>query len=284
MLIGSIRVIRVLFELELLVTSEELDGLWDYQDPGASEFRFRDLLLDEADADSCAEDSTQIARALGLQGRFDDANAMLDEIESELSDRSARVRVRYLLERGRVLNSSGDAVASRPLFIQAWKAARGAGDDFYAIDAAHMLAVVEPSEKQLRWYHRAAELAEESDEPRARNWLGSLYNNAGWSYCESNHFKDALAMFEKALAWHREDGDARKIRIAEWTVARCFRSLGRVEEALVIQERLLDEWERAGEPDLYVFEELGECLVALGRGDEAKPYFDDAERLSVAKK
>lgn len=258
------------------MTSEELDALWDYQDAAASEAAFREVLAEQTDADNRAEVSTQIARTLGLQRKFDEAHATLDAVESTLADRSARVRVRYLLERGRVLNSSGDADGSRPLFIQAWKAARGAGDDYYAVDAAHMLAIVEPTEKQLRWYHRAAELAEESDEPRARKWLGSLYNNAGWSYCDTNHFKDALGMFEKALAWRKDQGQARETRIAEWTVARCLRSLEHVEEALVIQRRLLEEWDAAGEPDAYVFEEMGECLAALGREDEARPYFGQA--------
>ncbi len=236
------------------MTSEELDGHWDFQDAQASEAAFRSFLENQSNADDRAEVSTQIARALGLQTHYDQAHAVLDPIEEALSDRAARVRTRYYLERGRVLNSAGDPDASRPLFIQAWKSARGDGDDFYAVDAAHMLAIVEPPEKQLRWYHRAAELAEESDDSRARNWLGALYNNAGWTYCDTNHFKDALPMFEKALAWRKEQGQIRETRIAEWTVARCLRTLGRTEEALAIQERMCREWDEANEMDWSVIE------------------------------
>lgn len=260
------------------MTSEEIDSLWDYDDPAASETKLRDA-LDGASGDFRAEILTQIARAQGLQRRFDDANAALDEVEAELAERSGLVRARYYLERGRVLRSSGDPEASHPVFLQAWKAARGAGADFYSIDAAHMLAIVEPPEKQLRWYHRGVELAEESDDFRARNWLGTLCNNAGWGYCDTNHFKDALPMFEKALAHRREQGDEKRIRIAEWTVARCLRPLNRVDEALAIQERLLKEWEASGEPDAYVLEEMGECLLALGRENEARPYFRKAYEL-----
>lgn len=261
------------------MTSEALDAHWNFQDAPGSERAFRELLDAQSDPDMRAEITTQVARALGLQRRFDEAHAMLDTVEGELGDRAAIVRVRYLLERGRVLNSSGNPDAALPVFIQAWKAARGAGDDYYAVDAAHMLAIVEPPEKQLRWYYRAAELAEDSDMRRARMWLGTLYNNAGWSYCETNHFKDALAMFEKALAWRKEQGQARETRIAEWTVGRCLRSLNRADEALAIQERLREEWATAGEPDAYVFEELGECLTALGRGDDAREYFGAAYDL-----
>jgi len=60
-----------------------------------------------------------------------------------------------------------------------------------------------------------------------------------------------------------------------------LRSLGRVEEALTLQQELLREFEALGEQDGYVYEELAECLAALGRDDEARPYFARAyEALS----
>ena len=36
------------------------------------------------------------------------------------------------------------------------------------------------------------------------------------------------------------------------------------------------EFESTGETDGYVFEEIGECLLALKRADEARPYFAKA--------
>ncbi|MGD8628700.1 MAG: hypothetical protein PVH52_06430, partial [bacterium] len=58
--------------------------------------------------------------------------------------------------------------------------------------------------------------------------------------------------------------------------------LGRLQEALDIQLALEEEIDAAGiEPDGYVYEEIGECLLALGRADESKPYFKLAfEHLS----
>ena len=44
-------------------------------------------------------------------------------------------------------------------------------------------------------------------------------------------------------------------------------------EALEIQKRLLAEAQAAGQPDGYIFEEMGECLIALHRPAEARPYF-----------
>ena len=94
-------------------------------------------------------------------------------------------------------------------------------------------------------------------------------------------YESALEMFEKAEAFQRSKGRARETRIAIWTVARCLRSLKRVEEALSMQMKLKDEFDFAGEIDGYVFEEIGECLLALNRAEEARSYFAKAyEELS----
>ncbi|MGL4255375.1 MAG: hypothetical protein ACRCSL_03510 [Microbacterium sp.] len=56
-----------------------------------------------------AELETQVARALGLQERFDEADAVL----STTPVLSAALTVRVALERGRVRNSAGDPAAAR---------------------------------------------------------------------------------------------------------------------------------------------------------------------------
>jgi hypothetical protein len=71
-------------------------------------------------------------------------------------------------------------------------------------------------------------------------------------------------------------------RIARWCVARALRSLGRVDEALEIQQALKASHDQTGTSDGYVEEELAECLVAKGRAGEAKPHFAAAYRLLSA--
>ena len=74
--------------------------------------------------------------------------------------------------------------------------------------------------------------------------------------------------------------DTLQMGIARWSMAKMMRHLGRVEEALALQRELLESTERTGaEPDGYVFEEIGECLFALGRVDEAAPHFARAFEL-----
>ena len=111
---------------------------------------------------------------------------------------------------------------------------------------------------------------------RARNWLGSLYNNTGWSYHDLGDYASALEIFEKAETWQRSKGRVNETRIAVWSVARTLRSLNRVAEALSRQMVLKDEFETAGEVDGFVFEEIAECLLLLNRKDEARPYFAKA--------
>ena len=139
----------------------DLDALWDYNNPAASEARFR-AQLPAATADSANAQAlllTQLARAVGLQRRFDEARALLDEAVLLLPEAGAVAVIRYQLESGRVHNSAGDSAAAIPHFKRAWKAARAAAEDGYAVDAAHMLAIAaETGEETLAWNERALEL------------------------------------------------------------------------------------------------------------------------------
>ena len=279
------------------------DALWDYNDPGGTELKFRELIpaaKESGGKSYYAQLLTQIARTEGLQRKFEDAHRTLDTVEAMLTDEMVVARIRYLLERGRVHNSFGQPEESKPCFLEAWELGLEHGEDYHAVDAAHMMGIVEPPDKQLEWAAMAMQLAEKSEDERARNWLGPLYNNTGWSYHDLGEYDKALELFEKSLKFREEKKDERGIRIARWTVGRVYRSLGRIEEALEIQKGLEKEFEEKGvEQDGYVFEELGECLLLLKKKGEAKRYFklaydllskdpwlvaNEAERLERLKK
>ncbi len=265
------------------VGPDAIDAQWEYGDPAGSEARFRGLLTKAAaGSEAQVELLTQIARAQGLQRKFDLAHQTLDEAQAVLAPGMQRARVRYLLERGRVFNSAREAAQAAPLFLAAWEAALAAGEHFYAVDAAHMLGICEPPERQVEWDMRALDLAERSGQPRARGWLGALYNNLGWTFHDQGDYARALELFEKGLRWREAQAQPAETRIARWCVARALRSLSRVEEALEQQRALLAEHERAGSQDGYVHEELGECLLLLDRADEARPHFARAYALLAA--
>jgi tetratricopeptide (TPR) repeat protein len=259
-----------------------LDDLWDYDDPVASEARFRraiEAAVAAGDGSAADEARTQLARSLGLQGRFDDGHAILDRVDADhrVDD---RVRVRARLERGRLLRSSGDAAAAVAPFQGAWELAWTLGEDGLAVDAAHMLALVDAAPGEHAWHQRALDLADTSPDPAARSWRGSLWNNFGWARFEAGDLDGALGAFEIALVMRREQGKPTETRVAEWCVARCLRALDRPAEALEIQERLAVETAAAGAPeDGYGTEEIGECLLAMGREEEARPYLARAAEI-----
>lgn len=262
----------------------DFDARWDYDHPDSTESAFRSLLpaaRASGDRDYLVQLLTQIARAEGLQMKFDDATRTLAEAESLLTGNMKVARVRLLLERGRVLNSSKRREESKPLFRAAWDLAREAHADGFAVDAAHMMGIVEPGDSSVAWNRTAIDYAEKSTDPRARRWLGSLYNNLGWTYHDKGDYETALDLFQRALREREAEGKKPLIRIARWCIARTLRSLGRTEEALAMQERLYAELSAEGGQDGYVQEELAECLHALGRDAEAKPHFAAAyEALS----
>lgn len=257
---------------------------WDYDDPAATREEFRKLLrgVDESDdTDYLVGLLAQIARTFSIQGEFDTAHAELDGLKPHISEEQSSGYVFYLLERGRTFNSAGQVDKAIPLFRQAFEIARQIDHDYLAVDAAHMLGIALPVEEQHQWNIRALEIAEASDSQRAQNWLGSLYNNIGWTWFDQREYDKALDHFEKAVEFRREQGQPRRLHIARWAVGRTLRAMGERERALEIQLSLEAENERRGRPpDGFVMQELGELY--LGADDErARSYFRQAwERLS----
>jgi tetratricopeptide (TPR) repeat protein len=251
--------------------SETLDQSWNFNAPSISESRFRaELAKHVVGSREACEIATQIARSLGLQRRFADADATLDALRPEIDKGPARIRVRYLLERGRILNSSGKPAEAVPLFKEAADAALKdplAGADFYRVDALHMLGIAAPSNERLRWNLEALAVADASRDERARGWRASLLHNIGWAYHERGEYATAVDYWKNALAAREAGDDKAKIRIAKWTVARGLRSLGRLDEAEKIQRALVVENDQVDTPDGFVYEELAE--IALARHDAA---------------
>ena len=112
------------------MTSEEIDALWDFNDPAKSYKAFETALAESpASAD---EIHTQIARSLGLQQKFSDARSELAKISTKPSN---VVAVRVALENGRIENSSCNKPAAQPYFLNAYEQAVKHKLDFYAVDA-----------------------------------------------------------------------------------------------------------------------------------------------------
>jgi tetratricopeptide (TPR) repeat protein len=225
--------------------------LWNFDDPEGSEQRFR-AEAENADPDDRLVLMTQVARALGLQEKYDEGNAVLDD----LSPTEDEVAVRIALERGRLFRSEDDPDQARPLFEAAALSASEAGLDALHVDALHMLALVAEPAEQVALGARALAVARASSDQQARDWDASLLNNIGMAQADAGDFEAALGTFEEALAARERIGDPSRTRVARWMVAWALRNLGRNEEALQIQLALKAELDADGLTDPHVDEEL----------------------------
>ncbi len=228
----------------------DLTELWNFDDPAGSEQRLRAAQV-EAPETEAAVLQTQVARALGLQGRYAEALAVLDGIECT----DPEVTVRSLLERGRVYRSSGDVTAAAPLF-EAAVAAADQGLEGLAIDAMHMVALTLKGDDQIAYTRGILDRARASRDPSARRWLASLLNNLGTAYSDQGEWQLALQTFEEALAERRTGSDLEATFAARCMVAWALRHLGRTAEARDAQLALQADLVAAGREDPYVHEEL----------------------------
>ncbi|MEZ0307731.1 MAG: tetratricopeptide repeat protein [Ramlibacter sp.] len=266
----------------------DLGALWDYSKPEVSEQRFRAAAA-SATSDEVLVLQTQIARTYGLRKDFTRAREILAGIEPQLPRASAEVQVRYHLELGRTYASpvhppeSQTAEArerARVANMRAFEMAQAARLDALAIDALHMMVMVDSAPAdQLAWNMKALAYMEKSDQAAAKGWEGSLRNNVGYALHQAGRYPEALEQFEKALALRLRGTNVRATRIAYWMIAWTYRAMGRLPEALEIQLRLEREWDAAGEPDPYVFEELAHLYRALK--DESKAaFYEERHRKS----
>lgn len=257
--------------------ADRLRPLWDFGDLDVSEARFRAQLDRETTDAGRAEVLTQLARVEGLRGDFEKCDVLLDEAEA-----LGGAEIRVLLERGRRIRSSGQPGAGQAQFEQAYELARAGGDDVLAVDAAHMVAIVDDMEA---WTARGVEIAASSDDPGVRYWLGPLYNNVGWSRYEAGDTVGALEAFELALASRvRDDLRPEALAFARYGVGKALRAAGRAQEAAAMLEQCVSL------EDADYHEELAEDYAVLGRADEAReqaeralaliPADGDAERIT----
>jgi tetratricopeptide (TPR) repeat protein len=210
------------------------DETWNFDEPSLSEQRFLELLASQRFTSQTERDelTTQVARAVGLQGRFAEARDMLNRIDltgdgaggGAAAGTDEVVVVRVALELGRIENSSGGARAAIPHFERAVRLAHAAHLRFLEIDALHMLAIADTT-LAGEWARRAIVLAEEAEDDRTRRWLVSLHNNLGWSRFEVGDLRGALAEFTRAIEWADAVGTPAQRSQARAAADECARAL-----------------------------------------------------------
>lgn len=234
-----------------------------------------------AEANGAAADAiifrTQLARAQALQSEVYEAECTLHLARKALAHvEDATATLRFALEYGRVLTAKHLPYDARSRFATAWELACREKDGFLAIDAAQMMAVIEPPKARAAWFSRALPIAERSSDPRVMAWRAPLLQAIGDHAMEDGRFEDALAAFDRSYASLPQQTQLSRAVTSRCSKARALRALGRLEEATTLLLTLDRELREARSDDAFVHEELGECLMASDRAPEARQHFAHA--------
>ena len=266
---------------DLIAYFPDCDNIGTFDDLNSIEVQLRTRLDHESSehSDKNLETLSQLSRILGLQGRALEAQQLLDNVKKALLEKgqvlAGRPAIRFHLELGRLLCLQMNLSKAQKEFFQAWTLASESNETFFAIDAALMIAVIQTPKNQSEWLARALNLAQGAQEASAKLWLPYLHVTSGWHLFDVRRFEDALTSFDNALALQSPE-DFPRVAVIKWGRARTLRSLQRAEEALAVQFELSAELELQGKMNGHVLLEIAECLQALKKETEAKPYYESA--------
>jgi len=205
------------------ISQEDLDALWNFSDPVASEAAFRGAISATDEPVSRAVLGTQLARALGLQGRYDEADRVLEGIDAPVP----AIRARVALERGRLRNSGGHPEDAVAFFENAASVAEAANEPFLLVDALHMLGIADAARGEVHTT-RALEVLDTLDaasDRRTQRWRVALHNNRGWALFDAGELSEALQEFEQALRDAEEFGTEEQRGWAREAIEECLEAI-----------------------------------------------------------
>ncbi len=238
---------------------------WNFDDPAASEAVFRDLLETTQDAVDRVVVQTQIARALGLQGKFDEGMNLIDS----LPDIDHTTLAWQAIEMGRLHRSKGEIESAGANFILAMTQSDQEEEErpdpvleSLHVDALHMYALVLSPADQIAFTKEALAKVNQSANPLVRRWSVTFLNNLGMAYSEVGDWQSAYAAFLDAQGDARQQGDEGRIFVARYMVGWALRNLSRTDDALAHMTALQSDLLAAGRSDQYV-----EAELAILRGE-----------------
>ena len=123
------------------------EEIWALGDPATIEKKFVELLEQTDSAKNTSKYLqllSQIALAQALQKKFDEAHKALDSAELLLTPEYTLAKTRILLERGRAYHQADNLDKAMKYFEQSYEFSVKHHFDYYAIDAAHMIAIITP--------------------------------------------------------------------------------------------------------------------------------------------
>lgn len=231
---------------------------------------------------------TQIGLMQAVQKKFEQAHARLDQAQGACRTDDYVGQVRLLLERGRVFQQASDIEQAQKYFHASYELSKLHDLDYHTINAAHMIAIVEPElSDKMRWNKLALDLTLQTKDTKAAQWLAPLYNNLGQNYFDAQQYEKSLYHYQQALQLFEKDDrySSANCIFSRWTIARCLRALGDVDKAFALQHELLstikilEHTKQYGMPEEmfflvrgWIYEELAEVYSLENNQFEMQKY------------
>ena len=240
----------------------------------------------EGDGALFAEAAAQVAHTLALSGEALEGQSWMDHAEQSATIEQPTTWVRLLLARGALQRGTDEPQAALASFTAAYDFALATGQPVRAVQAAYMAVVVAADELQIRWNHKALDVARGMGNPRL---VSSLWAQLAWLLDERELADEALAAFASARRALDDLDDPHQELVADWSYAHGLRMAGRLADARALMTDVAARAERSyvalqrpndaewvghslrelGELDL----EDGHALLALARFDQAREKF-----------
>ncbi len=259
----------------------KISDMWDFSDPEACEKKFLEKMKEHSkSAFDVWELQTQVARALGLQGKFIQAFHVLDSIQAGFEyaptcKSKDLVGIRYNLERGRILLLDKRISESIRYFRFALKLALKIEADDLSVDAIKMLLSVTCVNERIELGLKGINIASEKGNENLHYSIGEMATGVGQAYLEKQDYQKAIEQFMHARDIFSKAFDADNVRVIRRLICIAQRYLGQHKEAL-LELRAQEEWlKKSGNIDGIVFEEIAENLLALGHSSSSI-YFSKA--------
>lgn len=233
-----------------------------------------------------AEAAAQVAHTLALGGEAVEARSWMDHAEQSATIEQHTAWVRVLLARGALQRGTDEPQAALESFTAAYDFALATGQPVRAVQAAHMAVIVAGDELQIRWNHKALDVARGMGNPRL---VSSLWAQLAWLLDGRGLADEALSAFASARRALEDLDDPHQKLVADWSYAHGLRMVGRLGDARVLMtdvaaraERSYVALQRPNDAEWvgHSLRELGEldlaggnALLALARFDQAREKF-----------
>ena len=232
-----------------------------------------------------AKSLNRMARVEAVMGRQKSAASHFEEalqVSREIGDKHGLADI--LLDLGNFDEDSGNHDGSLRLFKESLQIERDLGDEvMQAINLNNIGSVYFAKgeyQDALTYFQQSLQLREKAKVPR--DIVESVHNVAETS-ARMGQYDQAVTQYMRALELRRTINDPRGAAIESYSMGALFDYQGRFGAAINSKQDALKTFSDLKERTFWMAEILGgyaQALTLAGRGDESRPYLDEALNLS----